>query len=61
MATFWQQYNIHIKTKSYQTSSPIALLLQTTRASDMMFWVQKMNSVRNRATEIVNADIIYKV
>lgn len=28
---------------------------------DMMLWVQKMNSIRNRATEIVNADIIYKV
>ena len=29
--------------------------------TDMMLWVQKMNSIRNRATEIVNADIIYKV
>ena len=31
------------------------------KASDMMLWVQKMNNVRNRATEKVNADIIYKV
>lgn len=31
------------------------------KATDMMLWVQKMNNVRNRATEIVNADIIYKV
>ena len=31
------------------------------KASDMMLWVQKMNNIRNRATEIVNADIIYKV
>ena len=31
------------------------------KASDMMLWVQKMNSIRNRAIEIVNADIIYKV
>lgn len=31
------------------------------KATDMMLWVQKMNSIRNRATEIVNADIIYKV
>lgn len=30
------------------------------KASDMMLWAQKMNNVRNRATEIVNADIIYK-
>lgn len=31
------------------------------KASDMMLWVQKMNNIRNRAMEIVNADIIYKV
>lgn len=27
----------------------------------LMLWVRKMNNIRNRATEIVNADIIYKV
>ncbi|MBS6451234.1 MAG: hypothetical protein KH367_05945 [Ruminococcus sp.] len=26
-----------------------------------MFWVQKMNNICNRATEIVNAEIIYAV
>lgn len=31
------------------------------KATDMMLWVQKMNNIRDRATEIVNADIIYKV
>lgn len=31
------------------------------KATDMMLWVQKMNNIRNRTTEIVNADIIYKV
>ena len=31
------------------------------KASDMMLWVQKMNNIRNRATEIVNTDIIYNV
>lgn len=31
------------------------------KSTDMMLWVRKMNNVRNRATEIVNADIIYKV
>ena len=31
------------------------------KATDMMLWVQKMNNIRNRAMEIVNADIIYKV
>ena len=29
------------------------------KTTDMMLWVQKMNNVRNRATEIVNVDIIY--
>lgn len=31
------------------------------KATDQMLWVQRMNYIRNRATEIVNADIIYKV
>lgn len=31
------------------------------KANDMMLWVQKVNNIRNRATEIVNADIIYAV
>ena len=31
------------------------------KANDMMLWVRKMNNIRNRATEIVNTDIIYKV
>ena len=31
------------------------------KETDQMLWVQKMNNIRNRATEIVNADIIYKV
>ena len=28
---------------------------------DQMLWVQKMNNIRNRATEIVNAELIYTV
>ena len=31
------------------------------KATDQMLWVKKMNNIRNRATEIVNTDIIYKV
>lgn len=31
------------------------------KATDMMLWVQKMNNIRNRATKIVNAELIYKV
>ena len=31
------------------------------KVTDMMLWVQKMNNIRNRATEIVNAELIYTV
>ncbi len=31
------------------------------KATDMMLWVQKMNNIRNRATEIVNTELIYTV
>ena len=31
------------------------------KTDNQMEWVQKMNNIRNCATEIVNADIIYKV
>lgn len=29
------------------------------KATDMMLWVQKMNSIRNRATEIVNTEVVF--
>lgn len=29
------------------------------KSTDMMLWVQNMNNIRNRATEIVNAELIY--
>lgn len=29
------------------------------KSTDMMLWVQKMNNIRNCATEIVNAELIY--
>ena len=31
------------------------------KATDQMLWVRKMNNIRNRATEIVNAEVIYTV
>ena len=30
------------------------------KAENMMLWVQKMNNISNRATEIVNEQVIYK-
>lgn len=31
------------------------------KSTDMILWVQKMNNIRNRAMEIVNAELIYTV
>ena len=31
------------------------------KATDIMLWVRNMNNIRNRVTEKVNADIIYKI
>ena len=30
------------------------------KETDMMLWVQKMNNIRNQATEIVNEQVIYR-
>ena len=29
------------------------------KAQDQMLWVQRMNNIRSRATEVVNNDLIY--
>lgn len=29
------------------------------KSTDMMLWVRNMNNIRNRATEIVNAELVY--
>ena len=29
------------------------------KSTGQMLWVRKMNNIRNRATEIVNAELIY--
>lgn len=35
-------------------------VIERLKAENQMLWVQKMNSIRNRATEIVNAELIYR-
>ena len=30
------------------------------KSADQMKWVQRMNNIRERATEIVNADVVFK-
>ena len=34
-------------------------ITETLKAKDQMLWVQRMNAVRDTATEIVNNDLIY--
>lgn len=34
-------------------------ITETLNASDQMEWVRQMNSIRNRAMEIVNAELIF--
>ena len=36
-------------------------VIEELKAADQMLWVQRMNNIRNRATEIVNAELIYTV
>lgn len=35
-------------------------ITEALKASDQMLWVQRMNSIRERATEIVNNELIFK-
>ena len=34
---------------------------ETLKATDPMEWVGRMNNIRNRAMEIVNSELIYRV
>ena len=36
-------------------------ITETLKAADPMEWVGRMNNIRNRAMEIVNSEIIYRV
>lgn len=29
------------------------------KSTDMLLWVQRMNNIRNRVTEIVNSDVVF--
>lgn len=51
-----EMYDILVKQLAKQEG-----VTEKLKATDMMLWVQKMNNIRNRAMEIVNADIIFKV
>ena len=35
-------------------------IMEKLKAENQLLWVQKMNNIRNRATEVVNSEIIYQ-
>ena len=35
-------------------------VIEKLQARNMLLWVQKMNNIRNRATEIINEQVIYR-
>ena len=51
--------NILDELKPYFYSQRIENVTETLKAENQMLWVQRMNSIHNRATEVVNADLIY--
>ena len=61
--------NAYLADINEQTTAQMRLLIkqmaelegvnEQLKAQDQMLWVQRMNNIRNRATEIVNHDLIY--
>lgn len=51
-----EMYDILVKQLAEQEN-----ITEYLKATDMMSWVQKMNSIRNRTTEVVNTELIYTV
>lgn len=35
------------------------VVIKQLKATDMLLWLQKMNNISNRATEVVNSDLIF--
>ncbi len=35
-------------------------ITETLKANNQMEWVRRMNNIRNRATEIVNGEIVFR-
>ena len=61
--------NAYLADINEQTTAQMRLLIkqmaelegvnEQLKAQDQMLWMQRMNNIRNRATEIVNHDLIY--
>ena len=68
--SYANDYQIMARLKSFADTHGICLLLvkdlaekenvtEKLKAENQMMWVQCMNNIRNRAAEVVNADLIY--
>lgn len=68
--SYANDYQIMARLKSFADTHDICLLLvkdlaekenvtEKLKAENQMMWVQCMNNIRNRAAEVVNADLIY--
>ena len=65
----WSKLNSHIAEIDKQANDMFFQLVkelaekenitEELKSNDQMLWVQKMNYIRNRVTEIVNKEIIY--
>ena len=49
-----EMYDILVKQLAKQEG-----VTEKLKAGDMMLWIRKTNNIRNRITEIVNAELIY--
>ena len=49
-------FNVSINTKELAEKESVT---EKIKDENQMEWVQKMNNIRNRATEIVNNEVIY--
>jgi len=61
--------NAHLEEIDYSANAMFDLLMkqyaerecvtEELKAQDQMLWVQRVNSIRDRATEIINQELIY--
>ena len=52
-------YGYRRRSNSLSTTLVKDKLTEQLKAGNQMMWVRKMNNICNRATEIVNAELIY--
>lgn len=56
-----EQQAQHIFSRLVKDLAEKECVTEKLKSTDTMLWVRNMNNIRNRATEIVNAELIYRV